>query len=263
MRELRTATRRAGADAQKGVDVSTHTVLGREVRMPVRIRLAHAFMATYLVPAVAAQRLIDYSGLRVLRLPGGRAMCTLVFVDYVDGDLGPYNEFGVSFMVRHHTAGAASGFGDLKALRSGQAGVLIHRLPVDGDFTLAAGRGIWGFPKELAEFVVDHGGPTRSGALHQNGRLIADLTLRPGFSTPNGRATASSFDAYSHIDGVTRCTRWEMQPSGMRARLGGATLKLGDHEIAAELRSLGLPRRALMSSSVSRLAMTFEDAIAI
>ncbi|WP_067808766.1 acetoacetate decarboxylase family protein [Nocardia beijingensis] len=243
--------------------MSTHTVLGREVRMPVRIRLAHAFMATYLVPAEPAQRLIDYSGLRILRLPGGRAMCTLVFVDYVDGDLGPYNEFGVSFMVRHHTAAAASGTGDLRALATGRAGVLIHKLPVDGDFTLAAGRGIWGFPKELAEFVVDHDSRTRSGALHQNGQLIADLTVRPGFATPNGRAAASSFDAYSHIDGVTRCTRWEMRPSGMRARLGGAELTLGEHAIAAELRSLGLPRRALMSSSVARLAMTFEDAIVI
>ncbi|WP_159838782.1 acetoacetate decarboxylase family protein [Nocardia sp. CY41] len=240
--------------------MSTHTVLGREVRMPVRIRLAHAFMATYLVPAGPAQRLIDYSGLQILRLPGGRAMCTLVFVDYVDGDLGPYNEFGVSFMVRHHTA--ASGPGNLKALVTGRAGVLIHRLPVDGDFTLAAGRGIWGFPKELADFVVDHGSRTRSGALHQDGRLIADLTVRPGFAAPN-RGAASSFDAYSHIEGVTRCTRWQMRPSGMRARLGGARLTLGDHEIAAELRSLGLPRRALMSSSVSRLAMTFEDATAI
>ncbi|WP_040780657.1 acetoacetate decarboxylase family protein [Nocardia pneumoniae] len=243
--------------------MSTHTVLGREVRMPVRIRLAHAFMATYPVPAAAAQQLIDYSGLRILRLPGGRAMCTLVFVDYVDGDLGPYNEFGVSFMVRHHTSRAASGFGDLKDLATGRAGVLIHRLPVDGDFTLAAGRGIWGFPKELAEFVVDHEGRTRSGALHQNGQLIADLTVRPGLRTPGGRATASSFDAYSHIDGVTRCTRWRMRPAGMRARFGGAELTLGEHPIAEELRSIGLPRRALMSSAVSRLAMTFEDAVEI
>lgn len=231
--------------------------------MPVRIRLAHAFMATYLVPAEQAQCLIDYSGLRILRLPGGRALCTLVFVDYVDGDLGPYNEFGVSFMVRHHTAAAASGIGALRALTTGRAGVLIHKLPVDGDFTLAAGRGIWGFPKELAEFAVDHDSRTRSGALHQNGQLIADLSVRRGFATPRRRAAGSSFDAYSHIDGVTRCTRWEMRPSGMRARFGGAELTLGEHAIAAELRSLGLPRRALMSSSVGRLAMTFEDAIAI
>ncbi|MFI9407395.1 acetoacetate decarboxylase family protein [Nocardia sp. NPDC052316] len=231
--------------------------------MPVRIRLAHAFMATYLVPADAAQQLIDYCGLRVLRLAGGRAMCSLVFVEYVDGDLGPYHEFGVSFMVRHHTAAPTAPFGDVRALATNQAGVFIHRLPVDGDFTLAAGRGIWGFPKELADFSVRHDGAVRHGALRQGGALIVDLTVRQGFPTPQRRSTASSFDAYAHIDGVTRCTPWRMEPSGMRARLGGATLSLGDHPIAHELKVLGLPRRALMTSTIAQLAMTFEDAVPV
>src|SRR5690606_42025975 len=53
---------------------SVHEVLGTRITMPVRIRTAHAFMATYAVPVAAAQRIIDYSGLRVLRLPEiGRA----------------------------------------------------------------------------------------------------------------------------------------------------------------------------------------------
>lgn len=231
--------------------------------MPVRIRLAHAFMASYLVPADAAQQLIEYSGLRVLRLPGGRAMCSLVFVEYVDGDLGPYNEFGVSFMVRHHTADPGVRFGDIRALATNQAGVFIHQLPVDGDFTLAAGRGIWGFPKELADFTVRHAAGTRHGALHQDGKLVVDLTVRQGIPTPQRRNTASSFDAYSHIDGVTRCTPWRMEPSGLHARPGGAALALGDHPIADELRSLHLPRRAVMTSTIAELAMTFEDAVTV
>ncbi|WP_225729808.1 MULTISPECIES: acetoacetate decarboxylase family protein [unclassified Nocardia] len=239
--------------------MTAHTIRGREVRMPVRIRSARAFMATYLVPAAAAQRLIDYSGLRILRLPGGRAACTLVFVDYRDGDLGPYQEFGVSFMVREHGLDS----GDLRALIARRSGVFIHRLPVDGEFTLAAGRGIWGFPKELADFDTDHSGPTRCGALRQDGRLAVDLTLRHGVSVPGGRGRSAAFAAYSHIDGVTRRTEWRMHPAGMRARPGGARLILGDHPIAAELRSLGLPRRALTSSTVDRLAMTFADATPI
>ncbi|MGQ4614715.1 hypothetical protein [Nocardia sp. R7R-8] len=86
--------------------------------------------------------------------------------------------------------------------------------------------------------------------------------MRPGFATPNHRA-AASFDAYSHIDGVTRRTRWEMRPSGMRARFGGAESALGDHALAAELRSLGRPRRAVISASVARPAMAFDDVVAI
>ena len=45
-----------------------------------------------------------------------------------------------------------------------------------------------------------------------------------------------------------------------RTRLGGADLQLGSHPIADELRSLKLGRRALMTSSVGHLEMTFEDA---
>ncbi|WP_054814291.1 acetoacetate decarboxylase family protein [Nocardia arizonensis] len=243
--------------------MSTHTVLGREVRMPVRIRQARAFMATYRVPAAAAQRLVDYSGLRVLRLPRDRALCTLVFVDYIDGDLGPYNEFGVSFMVRHHSAESTGGLSDLRALATGKAGVFIHQLPVDGDFTLAAGRGIWGFPKMIADFDMDYEGNVRRGALRKDDSLIVDLAVRPGFSMPGGRGAGTSFDAYSHIDGVTRCTTWEMAPAGMRTRLGGAELRLGDHPIAAELAELGLPTRAPMTSTVDRLVMTFQDAVPV
>jgi hypothetical protein len=43
-------------------------------------------------------------------------------------------------------------------------------------------------------------------------------------------------------------------------RLGGARLRLGDHPYAKELASLGLPKRALVSSSARNVEMTFGDA---
>jgi hypothetical protein len=51
-----------------------------------------------------------------------------------------------------------------------------------------------------------------------------------------------------------------MTLSGVRYRLGGARLRLGDHPYAAELAALGLPRRALVSSSAANVEMTFADA---
>jgi hypothetical protein len=51
-----------------------------------------------------------------------------------------------------------------------------------------------------------------------------------------------------------------MRLSGLRGRLGGATLHLGDHPYAAELASLGLPRRAMGSGSVANVEMSFGDA---
>ena len=239
--------------------MTSHQILGKQVDMPVQIRAASAFMAMYSVPTAAAQSLIDYTGLEILQFRPGRGICVLVFVDYVDGDLGPYNEFGVAFLVRDHRADSTSVPQDLKALARGRAGALIHQLPVDGDFTLAAGRGIWGFPKFLADFDVDHTGSVRRGSVSEGGRLIAQLSVKPGIAVP-GSGAGTSLAAYSHLDGLTRFTTWDMNPTGIRSRPGGAELKLGSHPIADELRSLGLPKRALVTSSIPELKMTFGDA---
>jgi hypothetical protein len=51
-----------------------------------------------------------------------------------------------------------------------------------------------------------------------------------------------------------------MSLTGVRYRLGGVRLRLGDHPYAKELAALGLPKHALMSSSADNVEMTFGDA---
>lgn len=238
----------------------THDVLGTAIEMPVRIRKARCFVAGFTASAKAAQVAIADTGLEILRVRPGRAMCMLVFVDYIDGDLGPYNEFGVCLLVADHDRPGQSMVGNLRDLASGQARALVHRLPVDGEFTLAAGRGIWGFPKTLADFDVDHQSATKRGVVSEGGQMIAALTVRPGFKVPDSPAS-TVLRAYSHLDGVTRETPWVLNTTAdTRTRPGGAQLQLGSHPVAGELRRLGLARRALMTSSVGRIDMTFEDA---
>jgi hypothetical protein len=90
--------------------------------------------------------------------------------------------------------------------------------------------------------------------------MIAALTVRPGIRVPDSDAT-TTLQAYSHLDGVTRETPWILNgTTHTRTRLGGAELQLGSHPIADELRGLRLSRRALMTSSVGHLEMTFGDA---
>jgi hypothetical protein len=219
--------------------VSSHTVLGRRIEMPVHVRSARSAMALFSVDAARAQRTIDYAGLKIRTFRPGRGLCALIFVRYEDGDLGPYNEFGVIFPTT--------------------TGVLIHRLPVDGDFTMAAGRQIWGFPKEMADFDASYGS-TFDGRLSQDGREILRLELRAGLPAP-GRAFARPLDAYSCLDGVTRSTSWTMTPGTVRTRPGGARLTLGEGPLASELRQLNLSRRALLTTHMPSLRMEFGDAV--
>ncbi|MGW0454057.1 acetoacetate decarboxylase family protein [Gordonia sputi] len=241
---------------------STHTVAGTTLTMPVEVRDARCMAAGFSADADAMARTIAASGaspLRPLRIRPGRGMVMLVFVDYVDGDLGPYNEFGVCLLVENPAA-PASPLSALGSVVRGDAHALIQRLPVDGEFTRQAGRGIWGFPKFLADFDVDHDGSRKRGSVSEDGRLIASLETAPGLPVPAAPGDAE-LTAYSRLDGKLRSIPWQLGSlSGVRARIGGATLTLGGHPIADELRGLKLARHAAMTMSVGHLAMTFDDA---
>jgi len=232
---------------------SQHTIAGTVLTMPVRIRKADVHTAMFSVPADAAQRLVDYSGLQVCQFRPGRAVVTLMLARYIDGDLGKYHEFGTCVMVNPPGSQA----GGLKAL--GDAAAFIHHLPVDQAFTLEAGRTIWGFPKIMADFAVRDGNPF-SFEVSEAGSLIAAMDVSRGVPIPSLRNRPQVLKTYTYSDGTTREVPWEMKTSGVRFRMGGARLRLGNHPYARELASLGLPKRAMVSGSVANVEMTFGDA---
>ena len=229
-----------------------HTVAGTVLTMPVRIRRADVHTAMFSVPADAAQRLIDHSGLEVCRFRQQRAVVTLMLARYFDGDLGRYHEFGTCVMVNPPGSHATG----LRALAD--AAAFIHHLPVDQSFTLEAGRTIWGFPKILAQFSVrDANGFGFS--VSEGGSLIAAIEFKRGLPIPM-RSRPRVLRTYTYADGTTREVPWEMANSGVRVRPGGARLRLGDHPYARELAGLGLPGRPLLSGSVGNVEMTFGEA---
>ena len=233
---------------------SQHTIAGTVLTMPVKIRKANQHMAMFSVDADAAQRMIDYSGLQVCRYLPGRAMVVLMLMRYVDSDLGQYHEYGTNVMVNPPGSNASGP----RALQS--AGAFIHHLPVDQAFTLEAGRTIWGYPKVMADFTVREGRQFGFD-VSIDGRLVADMEFRPGL--PIWSASTSreqEYRTYGHLDGVTRETIGPTTLTGVRYRLGGVRLRLGDHPYAKELASLGLPKRALFSSSATNVEMSVGDA---
>src|SRR5699024_8722791 len=223
-----------------------HSVLGESVSTPVAIRSARASSALFAVHSRPARRILAEVGLEpVVPLPG-RALCSLAFVRYVDGDLGPYHEFAVSLLCR--------GSGGSRT-----PGAYFHWLPVNQRFTCAAGRAIWGFPKEVTDIDLDMAGPGTHGTVRVAGRHAITLHTDRGAPVP-ATFGAASVDAYTARDGVLRRTPWRMHPTGVRMRPGGARVELGDHPVAEELRELGLPGTALSTSHVNTLRMSFEDA---
>ncbi|WP_207760567.1 acetoacetate decarboxylase family protein [Mycolicibacterium sphagni] len=235
------------------MSVSQHTIAGTVLTMPVHIRKADVHTAMFSVPADAAQRLVDYSGLQVCQFRPGRAVVNLMLARYIDGDLGKYHEFGTCVMVNPPGSDASG----LKAL--GDAAAFIHHLPVDQSFTLEAGRTIWGFPKIMADFNV-RDAKSFTFDVSEGGSLIAGIEFHRGLPLPSLRPRSQVLTTYTFSEGTTREVPWEMKNSGVRFRPGGANLRLGDHPYAKELASLGLPKRAMVSGSVANVEMTFGDA---
>jgi hypothetical protein len=231
---------------------SQHTVAGTVLTMPIRVREADVHSAMFSVDSDAAQRLIDYSGLRVFELRPGRAVVNLLLTRFVDCDLGRYNEF--SFCVMVQPPGS-----DVHGLRGfGRAGTFVHRMQVDGAFTLEAGRQIWGYPKILADFTVRDGN-TFGFDVTVDGSRVIEMEIGRGLPVPMP-SRPQSLLTYTNLDGTTRETAAEQRSSGFRARIGGGAVTLGDHPIAKELASLGLPKKAFASMSIDHVDMTFGDA---
>jgi len=236
-------------------------VLGRTIHLPVEVRRAAQWGVQYLVPAAAAQRIVDPTGLEVTGPLPGRALVALAVCRYDDTDLDAYHEVAVSFVVRRHDAPRpASAAVRLREFATGDVGAYIHRLPVDQEFTCAAGRDVWGYPKWITTIDIDEpaaGGGHGTGTtvrLVDGGVHALTLTLAAGGPI---RLPAQAPPSYSFRDGVLRRTRWTTSSEGVTGRFGGATLVLGDHPLADELRTLGLPRRALFTSHAARMRASF------
>jgi hypothetical protein len=234
--------------------MAPHLIEGRTVAMPVRVRDASFCAAAYAVRADAARAVIAYSGLDVAEVLPGKAVCVLLFADYRDGDLDAYHEFGMAFMIRPPGSTGSTRSGDLR-----DAAAFIHWLPVDQRFTMEAGRTLWGFPKEQADIDLRLASPYKRCILRKDGRLVLDMLVRPGVPLP-GPTPSIAFDAFTHCEGVTRRVPMKAQARGVRARPGGALIRLGNHPIAKELSELGLPKRPLLSTTVTRTAMSLREA---
>jgi len=177
---------------------------------------------------------VEPTGLRVVRI-GSRTIFTIAIADYEDTDLGAYQEVGMVFVVTGPRG----------------RGIYIHHLPVNQEFTLAAGREIWGYPKFRADISVERRGDEMRCTLGD----VLQLSILRGV-VPMPLPTPQT---YTSLDGVTRVTSFRGRGLA-RGRPGGATVRLGSGGIADELRSLGLPKRAFMTSSMPRFRATFGPA---
>lgn len=231
-----------------------YLIQGKEVRLPVVVRDATTAFASFLVPADGARRLLARTGMQPLEAVPGRVLVSVAGIRYRDNDLGAYDEATVAFPIAPREPSPVPLLGPMLDLAKGRVGTYLHTLPVTEEFTREAGRTIWGFPKFIAEIDFEETASSIAVTLRHDGKRAFTLTVPAG-----GRKSFKDapFFSLSLLDGVPHKTPWTASGEGVKTVLGGATLTLGDHPIAEELRSLGLPKKALMSGSIARFRATF------
>lgn len=221
-----------------------YDVLGKTVTMPVEVRDATAATVIFDVDMDAASALAP-AGFEVIESAPGQAQLAIALVDYRDNDLGSYHEVGTILFVR--PAG------------SGPDGTFITHLPVDQDFTCAAGNQIWGFPKSVERIDVTDTETSSQWVLTMDGELVLDLTLPRG--SGSDEMPVMPMTAYTMLDGRPQATTFTQGGEGFSISFGGegVSLRLGNHPIAKELASLGLPKEPALATWLEHMRGTFES----
>jgi len=232
----------------------TFTILDREITLPCVVRDATAAVAFYLVSASAAQKLIAKSGLRIAQILPGRTVCTLGTMNYKDSDLDGYHEVALTFFVHEPGSRPLPLISTVLGMARGSLSAYVHWLPVDGGLTCEAGRSIWGFPKFVTQIDISTEGDTERSTLTVDGERVLTQTVRMGGSRS---FTDRKQIAYSMLDGQLSRIPSDMSAQDLGARLGGATLEVGTGPMADELRSLGLPKRALFTTYMGKMSCRF------
>ena len=226
---------------------------GQSLGFPSLYQDASSALGLFLVPSRAANALIQDSGFKVAQVAPGWAIFSLSCVDYRDSDCGPYREISMAFFVKKY--GRAIGIpylGTWLDIRRDRAATFIWKLPVTTRTAHDAGILMWGLPKTIDEIDFNIADENATFDLNVEGRKVLSYTVRAVGKSNQPRGTSALYSIYEGSPHVTYLSH-EYQDMGIQFR--GGDLQLGDHPIADQLRSLGLPRQPLIASWIGKLAL--------
>ena len=203
------------------------------------------FAAFFSASSERVRAMMPSPRLHPVKLPGGRAMVAIAAFRYLETSIGPYGEVAVV---------VPAVFGDrppppilpglLEARYPGFGAVVLH-LPVTALVARDAGRGQWGYPKFVADMHFTRSPETIGVRLSEGERHILTLDVPrrgPVLRDDNPLIT------FSVKDGALIKTTIPQRGACRTSLLPrGATLALGEHEMAASLRALRLSSKPFMT----------------
>lgn len=222
--------------AQRAAD-NAWEIQGQHVMLPVAIRDSTVAAAVFACSGAAARTVVPDHRLTPLTV-AGRGIAVLFCARYHDGDLGTYDEVGLSIAVRGPGSRAI--------------GAHIVELPVTETFTLEAGRAIWGLPKWWARSTMTSSGSRIEVELSDGGESVLTAAFDVGgLRIPVPITVPTVLWAIRpdgpHAGELLHGT-FRLRLAGLQIRPGGARLVLGKHRMARTARALRMCRRPLFTA---------------
>lgn len=222
--------------SQSGTTVTLST--GHTVELPLECEFT---MAGALFGGAYSQlnECLPSSRLTPIRIGIQRGLVALVDIEYsYVGGLKPYNEFAVIIPVTCDAPVDAP----LVQLFGGDLGGYVHYLPVTTEESVALGREIWGYPKEVADITTTEQQGIRRITVAKDGEEILRLTVRRAA----GRDRELTMHSYTVQDAQLIRTRTEVAGDvAIRPFRQQPSYTLGEHPRADELRRLGIGEQSL------------------
>lgn len=209
--------------------------------LPILVRKARAWFASFAVPAAPALALVPEPSLRLVRyLPGRTALVVAVF-EHLDTSIGPYHEVAIGFPVRHKKSTAVPLLPLLAERWLEDLGPWMYAVAVDAEVAEDAMMRHWGAPTFLAKIDIDTSPGRMRCTVSEAGRpiLAVDVT-RP---SPTAERLHFPLRLWSKLDDELLYTSLDVDAVGCTRKLGAkAELTLEDHGRLAALAAMGVAK---------------------
>lgn len=228
----------------RSVPDPTFNIEGETLSYPTDFRDGMSLMGSFLVPSKAAEALLADSPFEPAEVLPGRTLFLLNCVHYTDTDCGVYEEIAFAVPAKHHSQ-RVSRIGTLKGFTNGgDVYTYTWNLGVNSKLSQQAGIQMWGFPKQMADLTWQDDGTDTSMIWNDGDNLVMKFTVPSGGTQESGPISPPVLSAMHGKPYVGYLTQSYSQ---VGYKPGAGSLELGDHPVADELKSLGLPKRPLVS----------------
>lgn len=229
---------------------------GIPFQLPVQCVPSPVLMAVFPINPARAKALMP-AEVHPLRI-GSKGLLVITVINYLGTNIGTYIEYSIGIACTHGLGPAPPWLPLLLMGRYG-TGQYVLDLPVSTQISVKGGKGIWGMPKHQGHLDFKTGDQRVSSQYDLDGQLVTYIEIERPASTPLPLGmSALNYCAFRGM--LMKSSVYIQGKAGLRLfGAAKARLVLGDHPLAAPLKSLEIGAKPLATAYIPQAIGTLDD----